>query len=100
QVGAGDRRCTGRPLIGDLAATPGDLIVLTAEAGSQVASAGWLRFQPGTQFAGLWGGATLSEWRGRGLYRALVARRAQLAAARGFPDLHGGRARGTPPLLR
>lgn len=33
-------------------------------------------------FAGLWGGSTLRAWRGHGIYRALVARRAQLACAR------------------
>lgn len=31
----------------------------------------------------LWGGATLPAWRGRGIYRALVAHRAKLAAERG-----------------
>ena len=34
-------------------------------------------------FASLYGGATLPEWRSRGIYRALVAARARLAAARG-----------------
>jgi hypothetical protein len=36
-----------------------------------------------TDFAGLWGGSALLAWRGHGIYRALVARRAQLACARG-----------------
>ena len=67
-----DRGWTGEHLIRELAATPSDLIVLTAEAGSEVVSAGWLRFQPGTQFAGLWGGGTLSEWRGHGIYRVNI----------------------------
>src|SRR5262249_35538429 len=64
-----------------------------------VVSAGWLRFQPGTQFAGLWGGATLSEWRGRGIYRALVARRGQLAAARGFRYLQVDASSDSAPIL-
>jgi GNAT superfamily N-acetyltransferase len=42
-----------------------------------------VRFPSGTEFATLWGGATLREWRGRGIYRALVAERARLAAERG-----------------
>jgi len=100
QVWDEDRSWTGEHLIRELAATPGDLIVLTAEAGSQVVSAGWLRFQPGTQFAGLWGGATLSEWRGRGIYRALVARRAQLAAARGSRYLQVDASSDSAPILR
>ena len=33
---------------------------------------------------GLWGGGTLPAWRGRGIYRALVAYRAGLAASRGY----------------
>ena len=45
--------------------------------------AGWVRFPSGTDFATLWGGATLPEWRGQGIYRALVAQRTRLAAERG-----------------
>jgi GNAT superfamily N-acetyltransferase len=40
-----------------------------------------------SQFAGLWGGATLPAHRGKGLYRALVKARAILAAQRGFTYL-------------
>jgi GNAT superfamily N-acetyltransferase len=47
-----------------------------------------LEFEPGTEFAGLWGGSTLAAWRGRGIYRALVAHRARIAAARGIRYLH------------
>ena len=95
-----DRSWTGEHLIRELAATPDDLIVLIAEAAMRVISAGWLRFQPGTQFAGLWGGATLSEWRGRGIYRALVARRAQLATARDFRYLQVDASSNSAPILR
>jgi GNAT superfamily N-acetyltransferase len=58
------------------------------------------RFRPGTQFAGLWGGGTLSEWRGRGIYRALVSRRAQLAAARDFRYLQVDASSNSAPILR
>ena len=44
-------------------------------------------FHEGSRFAGLWSGCTLAEHRGRGLYRALVAARAQDAAQRGFDYL-------------
>jgi GNAT superfamily N-acetyltransferase len=67
----------------ELAADPDGLAIFVAEAGDTVVSAGWVRFPSGTEFATLWGGSTLREWRGRGIYRALVARRAQLAAERG-----------------
>ena len=64
-------------------ADPDGLRVFVAEAHGVTVSAGWVRFPSGTEFATLWGGATLREWRGRGIYRALVAERARLAAERG-----------------
>jgi GNAT superfamily N-acetyltransferase len=64
-------------------ADPDGLRIFVAEAGETTVCAGWVRFPSGTEFATLWGGATLVEWRGRGIYRALVARRAALAAERG-----------------
>jgi GNAT superfamily N-acetyltransferase len=65
------------------AADPDGLRIFVAEAGDVVVCAGWIRFPSGTEFATLWGGATLPAWRGRGIYRALVAHRAKLAAERG-----------------
>ena len=56
---------------------------MLAEAGDLVVCAGWVRFPRATEFATLWGGGTLPGWRGRGIYRALVAHRARLAAQRG-----------------
>ena len=44
--------------------------------------------------------ATLSDWRGQGIYRALVARRAQLAAARGFRYLQVDASSNSAPILR
>ena len=58
--------------------------MIVAEAGDEIVCAAWVRFQGGTEFATLWGGATLPAWRGRGIYRATVAYRANLAAQRGF----------------
>jgi hypothetical protein len=50
-----------------------------AEAEGQMISAGRLDPVPGTVFAGIWGGATREQWRGRGIYRALTAARARSA---------------------
>jgi GNAT superfamily N-acetyltransferase len=47
----------------------------------------------------LWGGATLREWRGRGIYRALVFRRAQLAAERRRRYLEVDASTGSRPIL-
>lgn len=46
--------------------------------------AAWASFPPGSQFVGLWGGATLAAYRGRGMYTALVNIRAQEARQRGY----------------
>jgi GNAT superfamily N-acetyltransferase len=93
-------RSTGEHLIREVAAAPDDYIVLTAEAAGQVVASGWLEMRPGSQFAGLWGGATLPQWRGRGIYRALVARRAQLAAARGVRYLQVDASSDSAPILQ
>ncbi len=100
EVWDADRTWTGDHLIREVAAAPDGYRVLTAEAGGQVVAAGWLEIRAGSQFAGLWGGATLREWRGRGIYRALVARRAQLAAARQVPYLHVDASSDSAPILR
>ena len=64
-------------------ADPEGLRVFVAEAGDLTVCAGWVRFPSETEFVTFWGGATLPAWRGRGIYRALVAHRASLAAERG-----------------
>jgi predicted GNAT family acetyltransferase len=82
-----------------VSASPNELAVLVAEAGGQVVSAAWLAFKPGTEFAGLWGGSTVQAWRRRGIYRALVARRAQLALARGVRYLQVDASADSEPIL-
>lgn len=73
-------------LADDLAGRVGDpvdpvrvFVVEDAEAGGRLVSAAWLSPTVGTRIAGLWGGSTLAAYRGRGIYRALVAVRARLA---------------------
>ena len=95
-----DRDWSATHLIREVSAAPDDYIVLTAEAAGRVVAAGWLVMRPGAQFAGLWGGATLAEWRGRGIYRALVARRAQLAAGRGVRYLQVDASSDSAPILQ
>src|SRR5437763_715351 len=48
----------------------------------------WWPGEDGVEFAGLFGGVTLPEYRGRGLYRATVAKRAELACERGYRWLY------------
>ncbi|HET7430814.1 MAG TPA: GNAT family N-acetyltransferase [Nocardioides sp.] len=54
-----------------------------AEADGHVVSSGRITPVPGTEFAGIWGGSTLPEWRGRGIYRALTAARARAVLDQG-----------------
>ncbi|MGH3445325.1 MAG: GNAT family N-acetyltransferase [Nocardioidaceae bacterium] len=70
-----------------------------AEADGRVISAGRLTRVAGTEFAGLWGGATVPGWRGRGVYRALTAARARSAIARGVRYLHSDCSPMSRPIL-
>ena len=70
-----------------------------AEADGKIVSAGRLEPVPGTTFAGIWGGATREEWRGRGIYRALTARRAQAALDMGKTLIHSDSTEFSRPIL-
>jgi GNAT superfamily N-acetyltransferase len=70
-----------------------------AEADGQVVSAGRLNRVEGTEFAGLWGGATLPEWRGRGIYRALTAARARFALSEGVRYINSDCTAMSRPIL-
>ncbi|MEU9172548.1 GNAT family N-acetyltransferase [Streptomyces sp. NPDC048420] len=87
-------------LIGRVAAAPDGIAVYVAEADGEVVCAAWLVLREGTEFASLWGGSTLAEWRGRGIYRALVAVRAALAVSRGVTYLHVDASDDSAPILR
>jgi GNAT superfamily N-acetyltransferase len=83
----------------ELTLAPESLTVTIAEAGDEVVCAAWIRYEQGTQFATLWGGATLPDWRGRGIYRGTVAYRANLAAQRGFRYLEVDASADSRPIL-
>jgi hypothetical protein len=70
-----------------------------AEAEGGMVAAGRLEPVAGTQFAGVWGGATLPRWRGRGLYRALTAARARSALAMGKTLLQSDSTEYSRPIL-
>ncbi len=75
------------------------LTIVVAEAGDAIVCAAWARFVRGTDFVTLWGGGTLPEWRSRGIYRAIVAYRANLAAERGFRYLQVDASDESKPIL-
>jgi len=70
-----------------------------AEAEGQIVTAGRLEPVRDTDFAGIWGGCTRSEWRGRGVYRALTATRARSALALGKTLVHSDSTEYSRPIL-
>jgi len=70
-----------------------------AEVGGQVVSAGRLEPVRGTEFAGIWGGSTLKEWRSRGIYRALTAARAKSALRQGKTLINSDSTEYSRPIL-
>ncbi|MFN2192948.1 MAG: GNAT family N-acetyltransferase [Candidatus Promineifilaceae bacterium] len=58
--------------------------IYTAYVGHELAGVGWIQFPARSQFASLWGGTVLPAYRGRGIYRALLAVRHQEAIRRGY----------------
>lgn len=73
--------------------------VFVAEDGDLVVSAAWLEGVTGTRVAGMWGGNSLAAYRGRGIYKALVAVRARLALELGHPILHVDASDDSRPIL-
>ncbi len=80
----GDHQAVAQEVSAALGASEPAVVALLARAGDATVAAGRVEFHDGTDFASIWGGGTLPGWRGRGVFRALVARRAALACDRGF----------------
>jgi hypothetical protein len=70
-----------------------------AEVDGRVVCSGRLALVEGTEFAGVWGGSTLPEWRGKGIYRALTAARARAALAEGVRYIHSDCSAMSRPIL-
>jgi GNAT superfamily N-acetyltransferase len=98
-VWADDRGWLAGMLDAERAVDPSALTIVVAESGPTIVCAGWVRFLRGTEFASLWGGSTLPAWRRRGIYRAMVAYRANLAAQRGFRFLQVDASDDSRPIL-
>lgn len=62
---------------------PETISLYVAYVDNQPASSAWVRFHETSRFASLWGGSTLSGYRGRGIYKAMLAARAGEALQRG-----------------
>lgn len=79
--------------------TRDDMEMWVAEAGDEVVSAGRLEPVEGTEFAGIWGGATRPEWRGQGIYRALTSARARSALRHGKRYVNSDSTEFSRPIL-
>ena len=94
---AADTR-TSDALISRLARNDG-MELWVAETDGRMVSAGRLEPVPGSDFVGIWGGATLHAYRSRGIYRALTAARAQSALAQGKTLVHSDSTEFSRPIL-
>ena len=82
-----------------LRADPETVWTWLAMAGDTPVCAARMEVHEGTAFASLWGGGTVEEWRGKGIYRALVAHRAGLAAELGCTLLQVDASSQSRPIL-
>ena len=86
-------------VFGDRFDLPEKAVAVVAVVDGQPVSGGRIDFEDGVEFAGLFGGITLPEYRGRGLYRATVARRAELARECGYRWLYSDALPTSRPIL-
>jgi GNAT superfamily N-acetyltransferase len=86
-------------VFGNRFALPEKAVAVVALADGHAVSGGRVDFEEGVEFAGLFGGITLPEFRRRGLYRATVAKRAELARERGYRWLYSDALPTSRPIL-
>ena len=79
---------TRTAVLTSLSMDPRPTEAVVAWAGERPVSAGRIEFAQGRDFAGLFGGGTAEDWRGRGVFRTLVAHRAARARERGVRYLY------------
>jgi ribosomal protein S18 acetylase RimI-like enzyme len=88
-----------RALLAQLAQDPPTVAAVVAMAGDLPVCSARVDLHAGREFASLWGGGTLASFRGRGVYRAMVAHRARIAAERGFRYLQVDASADSRPIL-
>ncbi|MET8690332.1 GNAT family N-acetyltransferase [Streptomyces sp. NPDC004732] len=88
-----------RRVLAQLAEAPDEIVAVVAMAGDRPVCGARMEFRPGTDFAGLWGGGTDPQWRGKGIYRAMVAHRARIAVERGYRYLQVDASDDSRPIL-
>ncbi|HEY1761429.1 MAG TPA: GNAT family N-acetyltransferase [Acidimicrobiales bacterium] len=99
KVFGSDHSSLRRSLRTQLVTAPHVRELVVAISNGEPISSSRIEFLPDRQFASLWGGSTLPEWRGKGLFRAMVAYRADIAAQRGYPYLYVTASSESRPIL-
>jgi len=69
-------------LIASITTNPESVSIYVAYDGARPVSCGWASFEASHEFAGLWSGSTIPEYRQRGFYTSVVAARVQEARQR------------------
>ena len=98
-VFAHDQQDLRRSILRRLHVAPHEVDMFVVTAGGAPISSSRIEYLPASQFAALWGGSTEPRWRGKGIYRAQVSRRAQLAAERGYRYLMVLASENSRPIL-
>ncbi|MDQ2757070.1 MAG: GNAT family N-acetyltransferase [Actinomycetota bacterium] len=99
-VFGGDHSGIGRHVASGITGDPPTCAAVVAMAGDEPISSGRVELHHGTPFASIWGGGTVPAWRGRGVFRALVAQRAAVAAEHGFRYLQVDASPESRPILQ
>jgi ribosomal protein S18 acetylase RimI-like enzyme len=100
EVFGGDNAWAGKMLLADLAHQPRMISALLAMAGGTPIAALRLEFAPETDFASLWSACTLPAWRGRGVFRSLLACCVALSVERGYRYLQADAFPDSQPILK
>lgn len=79
---------------------PPILAAVVAMADELPIAAGRVELPATGEFASLWGGGTIPAWRQRGVFRSLVAYRAEIARDRGFRYLQVDASPASRPILQ
>ncbi|MFI1996191.1 GNAT family N-acetyltransferase [Actinoplanes sp. NPDC020271] len=87
-------------VLAQLNGDPENIRAFVAMAGDEPVCGARMELNAGTAFASLWGGGTVPAWQGRGIYRALVAHRARIAADLGYEFLQVDASDQSRPILQ
>jgi GNAT superfamily N-acetyltransferase len=99
EVFGGHHGPSGSALAAALARSPPAADAVIAWAEQRPICAGRVEYRSAGDFAGLWGGGTVPAWRGRGVFRSVIAHRARLARRGGFSYLQVDATAQSRPIL-